>query len=132
MKAIGGRSFEVEVQVETPGGVVPGVHDEACNVDGPGGGQGRFHGGLKEGRTKPLTPVLLVHGHSRQNDGGNGFGHAAVPSTPCIGVGHRGGGKRVIPDDSPTVDHDMRLRGTGDLECHGPLPQPGVEFRPAA
>ena len=126
MEGVSRRWFEVEMEVETPSIVVLGMNEKASDADGPGCGQGRFYGGLKWSRTKPSASELLVYGHSRQDDSGNGIKHIAADSTPHVAVGDRSVGKRVKPNDSAIIDHDVRLRAAGDLVCHGPLSEPLV------
>jgi hypothetical protein len=132
MEGVSGRRFEVEMEVKAPGVFVLGMNEKAGNADSPGCDQGRFYGGLKEGRTKPTASMLLVHSHSRQDDGGDGVGHVSAGSTPYLAVGHRSIGKRIKPNDSAIIDHHMRLRATGHLVCHGPLLEPLVQLWLAA
>ena len=126
MEGVSGRWFEVEMEVEAPGVFVLCMNDKASDADGPGCGQGRFYGGLKEGRSKSTASVLLVDSHSRQDDSGNGVGHVAAGSTSYVAMGHCPIGERVKPNDPAIVCHDVRLRAPRDLIRHGPLSKPLV------
>ena len=129
MERVGGRRLEIEVKVEALGASVFCMNDEASDADGPGCGQGRFNSGLKKSRSEPAPPVLLVHGHSRQDHGWNEVRHVSAGSTPDVSVGDRPVGERIEPDDSTSFDHDVRLGPAGDLVGQGSLLEPLVQLQ---
>lgn len=129
MEGVRRGGLEVKVQVETTSFLVLGMDEETGDADSLRSRQCRIDGGPKQSRSEAVAPVLLIDGHSSQDDGRDGVRHVAVGSTGDVGVSDRCRRQCVVADHSTVFDDHMGFRASGRLIGNGSLPEPIVQFR---